>query len=99
MNYLEAAQLAIRQTHGCEAVYQESVRVTERYQGKVVWDGQVEIFSVPHQPSGATRCYSWGYEDAGTTRFICVMGIPPIVSAEDAVKAAVVAETSRATQI
>ena len=82
MNYLEAAQSAIRQTYGCEATYQESVLVTERHQGKVVWDGQVEVFSLPQQQSGATRCYAWGYEDAGQMHFICVMGIVPIASPE-----------------
>lgn len=63
-----------------------------------MWDGQVEVFSVPQQPAGATHCYAWGYDEAGTTHFICVMGIPPIASPEDAVKAALVAETSRSTE-
>jgi hypothetical protein len=91
MNYLEAAQSAIRSTHGCDATYLESVAVTEMYQGKTVWDGQVEVFAVEH-PSGAAHCYAWGYRNGDRTHFVCVLGLGPIASARDAVKAAVVAE-------
>jgi hypothetical protein len=79
--------------------YLESVAVTEKYQGAIVWDGQVEVFAVEHAPSGAKRCYAWGYEDAGWTHFICVLGIDPIKTATDAVRAAVVAETERAMPV
>jgi len=96
MNYLEAAQAAILRTHGCKASYVESVAITERYQVEIVWDGQVEVFAVDH-PSGAVRCYAWGYEDAGQSHFVCVLGIGPIECAHDAVKAAAVAVTASQT--
>jgi hypothetical protein len=83
-------QKAIRDLHGCKGTYLRSEPVREEHGGAVVWDGVVEIFAVDHP--AASLAYAWAHEtDAGTKRYVAVLGSPPIKSARDAVRAAIVA--------
>jgi len=92
MKHVERLQRAILDLHGLDAEYVESVPVTETFQGKTVWQGTVDVFRVRGHPQ-ATRAYAWSYPDeAGEVHHVAVLGVPPINSAVDAVKAAVVAE-------
>lgn len=87
----EKLQKAIRDLHGCDATYLRSEPIREEYGGETVWDGEVEIFAVDH-PS-ASLAYAWAHEtDAGGRRYVAVLGLPPVKSARDAVRAAVVAQ-------
>jgi hypothetical protein len=45
---------AIRNLHGCEATFVESIPVHEAFHGKTVWDGEVQVFSLTGHPTG--RC-------------------------------------------
>ena len=89
--YLERLQLVIDQLHGCDSTYPETVPVHETFQGKIVWPGEVEVFSVDHHK--ARLCYAWshvgGDNDEGE-RFVAVLGAPPVKSALDAVRVAIV---------
>jgi hypothetical protein len=79
---------AIRHMHGCEATWLESVPVTEAFQGKVVWAGEVQVFRVDHPK--AQTAYAWSYATEGTKRrFMAVLGIPPVDSPIKAVRAAI----------
>jgi hypothetical protein len=60
VTYLQQLADAIRHTHGVAATHLETVPVRETFQGQVAWEGEVEVFEVGH-PSGAMRCYGWGY--------------------------------------
>jgi len=61
---------AIRHVHGCEARWVESVRVHETHEGKIVWDGEVQVFVLVGHPLAAPcaqpgaiavrRCEAWG---------------------------------------
>jgi hypothetical protein len=65
------------------------------FQGKVAWEGEVEVFSVMGHAK-AKRCYTWGYPNEkrdGKYDFVTVLEIPPVVSPETAVKAAIRAQT------
>ena len=44
MNYIEELKDVIRHLHGGEATHLESVPVTEKFRGKTIWDGVVEVF-------------------------------------------------------
>lgn len=84
---------AVESQHGGMASFVQSVPVHETHEGKPVWDGTVHVFDLKDSPSGATRAYAWSYErDDGRRRFFAVLGMPPINSPRDAVRAAIVAE-------
>lgn len=92
MNYIEELKTAIRRLHGCDADYVASVPVKEVFQDQVVWDGLVEVFDLRGHPK-AKRCYAWSHAtDSDAKRFVAVLELPPVDSAETAVKAALVEE-------
>jgi hypothetical protein len=54
-------------------------------------EGEVEVFRVRGHPQ-ATRAYAWTYEDDdGKLHHLAVLGVPPVDSPQNAVKAAVMA--------
>lgn len=97
MAYLDELQDAIRHLHGCEADHVETVPVTETFQGRIVWQGEVEVFNIRGHPV-ARRCYAWahseGENDKGK-RYVAVLELPPVESARTAVRAAIVNEAKR----
>lgn len=84
---------AIRRLHGCEATHVETVPVTEVFLGQTIWEGDVEVFDVRGHPV-AKRAYAWSHEYGvnNKKRFVAVLELPPVVSAEIAVKMAIGAE-------
>ena len=89
---IDQIQAAVEGQHGCKASNPRPERVTESFQGKTVWDGVVHVFEVDH-PNVST-CYAWSspVEGSDRRRFYAVLGIPPVNSAKDAVRAAIVSE-------
>jgi hypothetical protein len=71
----------------------EVVPVSETFQGPPVWQGVVPVFEVAGQPT-ATHCSAWSSPIEGNDkrRFLAVLHIPPITSAQDAARAAIVQE-------
>lgn len=91
MNDVPRLQRAIHDLHGLESDHVESVEVLETFQGKTVWEGTVEVFRVRGHPQ-ATHAYAWTYtDDDGKLHYVAVLGVPPVDSAQKAVRAAVVA--------
>lgn len=85
-SYIGSIQDAILRTHGCVASYLESVPVKEVFQGRVAWEGDVEVFSVEHPK--AKLCYAWGFkDDAGQWQYVAVLNTPPVDSPKRAVQA------------
>jgi len=78
---------AIRRTHDCAARHVQAVLADEQ-RGKTVWRGTVHVFQVEH--AEASRAYAWSVEDKKTQRrrFLAILGVPPIKSPADAVRAA-----------
>jgi hypothetical protein len=70
--------------------------VRETHEGKVVWEGEVQVFAVEHPKT--TRVYAWSHESGpnGKRRFHAVLGASPVGSAEQAVRVAIVGEFRRA---
>ena len=92
---MTALQDAIRHMHGCEATWLESVSVTETFEGKTVWDGEVQVFAIQGHPD-ARRAYAWSYAtDEPRRRFVAVLGVGPVRDALSAVQASIVADSRR----
>ncbi len=88
---LKPLQDAIWNLHGCESTWVRSEAVHETFKGETVWAGQVDVFQLQGHPEAETA-YAWSYitdEKSGKRRFIAVLGIPPINSAADAVRASI----------
>lgn len=99
-DYIAQLQKAIRDLHGCESQYLETVPVTETFQGKTVWQGEVEVFEISDHPT-ANHAYAWSHKagkDNTETRYIAVLQIPPVTSPETAVRAAIAAEIKNARE-
>jgi len=89
--YIRKLQAAIRLTHGCGSRHFTTVPVTEIIEKRVAWQGEVEVFDLIKHPK-AQCCYAWSFEENGSTRTTSILGLPPVNSAEAAVKAALAAE-------
>ncbi len=60
--------------------------------GRLLWEGRVEVFALLGHDQ-ALRCYAWGnLDEHGRWAVTTVLAIPPVISAESAVLAAVAAE-------
>jgi len=92
--YLERLKLAVEHLHKCGAIHRATVPVHEVFQGKTVWKGYVEVFDLTGHPK-AKRAYAWSHvdgKDDQDERFVAVLEIPPVESAQTAVKVAIVAK-------
>lgn len=92
MSDIESLKKAIKSLHGCDADHVSSVPVHETFRGQVVWDGVVEVFDLKGHPK-AKRCYAWSHLHGPKDeerRFVAVLEIPPVSSAETAVRASIV---------
>ncbi|HWF14088.1 MAG TPA: hypothetical protein VG272_10165 [Candidatus Acidoferrales bacterium] len=68
--------------------------VKETFQGKTIWEGIVEVFELKGHPQ-TERVYAWSHDTDDPKkpkRHVTVLHIAPILSAEAAVKAAIVQE-------
>ena len=73
-----------------------SIPVHETFQGKTAWEGIVEVFMLANHAKGLNRAYAWSYKtDDGETRYVAILGVPPINSALNAVQAYIVAEAKK----
>ena len=83
---------AIRHLHGLDATFVESVAVHETNDGKVVWDGEVQVFSVTGHPA-ATKAYAWSHATEGSKRRVhVVLGLPPVDGPVMAVRTAILSD-------
>lgn len=92
MSHLKDLRRVIRKLHGVKATHVQSVPVKEVFQGKTIWDGTVEVFDLHDHPK-TNRVYAWAHDtDTGGKRHVTVLHVPPAVSPETAVRAAIVQE-------
>lgn len=91
-DYLARVQVAVQQLHNCGATYVKTVPVLEIFRGEIVWQGDVEVFDLTGHPK-AKRCYAWSHLDGKQderARFVAVLEIPPVDSAQKAVQVQIV---------
>jgi hypothetical protein len=94
MTAIDELRDVIRKLHGVESTHRASVPVKEVFNGKTMWDGIVEVFDL-HGHSKANTAYAWSHvtdDPANPKRHVTVLHIPPAVSPETAVRAAIVQE-------
>ena len=84
--YIERLKLTVEHLHKCSAVHASSAPVHEVFQGETVWRGDVEVFDLTGHPK-AKRCYGWSYGEP--EQFITILELPPVDSAQSAVKVGV----------
>lgn len=87
--YEEALEKAFHNLYQCAARHIETVPVIERFQGKTVWEGDVEVFDLVGHPK-ATKGYAWAYDKAKGSEIVAVLELPPVISPKTAVQAAIV---------
>lgn len=96
-DYLAQVQVAVQHLHKCGATYAKTVPVHEVFHGETVWQGDVEVFDLTGHPK-AKRCYAWSHLDGANderTRFVAVLEIPPVESAETAVRVQIVKDVKK----
>ena len=94
MTYIEELQDVIRKLHGVESRHLRSVPVTEKFEGKTVWDGVVEVSELVEHET-AIRVYAWTHETddpANPKRHVTVLHLGPVTSPETAVRAVIIQE-------
>jgi hypothetical protein len=94
MTPIEELRDVIRKLHGVESTHRASVPVKEVFNGKTMWEGIVEVFDL-HGHAKANTAYAWSHatdDPANPRRHVTVLHIPPAVSPETAVRAAIVQE-------
>jgi hypothetical protein len=94
MAHIDELKDVIRKLHGVESTHRESVPVKEVFQGKTVWEGIVEVFTLHRHPK-ANIAYAWTHatDDPETPkRSVTVLHIPPAVSPITAVRVAIMQE-------
>jgi hypothetical protein len=99
-HYIKELQAVILNLHNCEAIYLETVPVTETFQGETVWQGEVEVFELRGHPK-AKRAYAWGHvtgESDQARRYVTVLELPPVDSPQTAVKAGIMQEIKSARE-
>jgi len=88
---------AIRDLHGLEATWLESVTVIQTREGQSVWTGEVQVFSVEHPE--ASHIFAWSAEDEnGERRFHAVLGTSQVTGPQTAVHSALLANASRSAK-
>jgi len=96
-DYISRVQVAIMQLHNCGATWRESVPVKEIFQGKTLWDGEVEVFDLTGHTK-AKRAFGWSHPesaDGAGERFVAVLEIPPVDSPQTAVKMAIYSDIKK----
>lgn len=85
---IEQLRQAVEKACQCKARHAGSKAIVEGFEGQAVWDGVVEAFDLQGHPK-AKRCYAFHFNDNGGHVIKTVLGIPPVDSAESAVKVAI----------
>jgi hypothetical protein len=94
MTYLEELENAVVKRHGCEARHLGTETVELFIQGRGLWRGNVSTFALVGHPL-VRRCYAWGNRAEGESwDVITMLGVPPVASAETAVRAAITSRTA-----
>jgi hypothetical protein len=91
--YIERLEQVIFHLHKAKPTWVKSVSVHEVFQGKTVWQGDVEVFDLTGHPK-AKRCYGWSYGEP--EEFITILELPPVDSAQSAVKVGVAHQIKKA---
>ncbi len=86
---IEIFKAAILANFNAPAQWIESIPTREMFQGKLVWEGVVEVFSI-HQGEKEIPVYAFLIHlDGSDAKAVTVLGLPPIDSPLTAVRAGI----------
>jgi hypothetical protein len=94
VNVIEDLKDVIRILHGVESKHVISVPVKEVFNGKTVWEGIVEVFTLHGHPK-ANTAYAWSHatdDPNNPKRHVTVLQIPPAISPITAVRTVILQE-------
>ena len=92
---LDSLTRAVEAMHRCKAKHKSAGFVHEMIDGKTVWKGNVDTFTLSGHPK-ATRAFAWAYRDeTGEVQYLAVLNVPPINSPSEAVQAAIASGNQR----
>lgn len=94
MTHIEELQKIIRHLHGADSTHIESVPVKEVFQGRTVWEGVVEVFTLHGHPK-AEKVYAWSHDTdnpKNPKRHVTVLHSHPVTSPLLAVRAFIIQE-------
>jgi len=84
--YIQSLRDLIQKTHKCPCRYSQSSPIKEEADGKILWEGTVELFDLGGHPT-ARHCYAWAQKDAtGRLQFTTILKTPEIDSPRKAVQ-------------
>jgi hypothetical protein len=89
---IERIKKAMESKEGCGSKHLRSIPIMEQFDGKTIWEGIVEMFELDNHPT-ANRAYAWERwrdEQKSDAEYTVVLAVPPVNSAQDAVKAAII---------
>ncbi len=83
---------AIKGLHGCNSEWEKAVSVHEKFKGKTVWKGAVQVFRLIGHSSAAI-CYAWSHEaEDGKRSFVAVLHQGGVGTPEAAVRVSIADE-------
>lgn len=88
----EVDPLAVEKTCGVPARRTHTATVRETFVGRVVWEGEVQVFALDGHPQ-AKLAYAWTEppeQEGGGPRVFVVLGVAPVRDAATAVRASIV---------
>jgi hypothetical protein len=85
---IEDTRLVVEVMHDCAAKHECSVPAIEVVGKDEIWEGVVEMYALTGHPK-AKRCYAWSFaDDDSEPRYVAVLELPPVISPNTAVRAA-----------
>jgi hypothetical protein len=86
-DFIPEIQLAVEKAAGCPAKHLRTALVIEGWKKEIVWQGEVEVFTLKGHRK-AKVAFGWRNPEGD---FTAVLGIPPVESPNTAVRAAIAA--------
>lgn len=79
---------AIKENYGCNSHWLRSITVAVDLGNQLRWRDIVQVFCL-HDYVKAEIAYAWTYRARGEDKVVTVLGVPPIDSAQAAVKSVI----------
>jgi hypothetical protein len=83
--YIQTLRTLIQTSCKCPTRYSQTIKVKEEAEGKVLFEGNVELFDLGGHPT-ARQCFAWGTKrEDGRMEYTTILN-PPAKSAAEAVR-------------
>ena len=86
--YIRTLTRAVTALHGCGCSHSGTTRVIEQFEGKTIFDGPVETFTLSGHPK-AGEAYAWAFHTGVEPQYVAVLKLPPVEDPSDAVRVAI----------